>query len=75
MHITFGLSWFYGEKEQQAIDEALFRLLQAIRDKGSLKHGAKESRLSYRHAWGLLKKWEIEFASPLVTMQRFALWK
>ncbi len=70
MHITFGLSWFYGEKEQQAIDEALFRLLQAIRDKGSLKRGAEESRLSYRHAWGLLKKWENEFSSPLVTMQR-----
>jgi putative molybdopterin biosynthesis protein len=70
MHISFGLGWFYGEKEQQAIGEALFRLLQAIRDKGSLKRGAEESRLSYRHAWGLLKKWEAEFDSPLVTLQR-----
>jgi molybdate transport repressor ModE-like protein len=70
MHISFGLSWFYGEKEQQVIEEALFRLLQAIRDKGSLKRGAEESRLSYRHAWGLLKKWETEFNSPLVTLQR-----
>ncbi|RKZ69888.1 MAG: hypothetical protein DRQ48_07215 [Gammaproteobacteria bacterium] len=70
MHISFGLSWFCGEREQQAIEEALFRLLQAIRDKGSLKRGAEESRLSYRHAWGLLKKWETEFNSPLVTLQR-----
>ena len=70
MHITFGLRWFYGEKEQQAIEEALFRLLQAMRDKGSLKRWAEESRLSYRHAWGLLKKWEAEFDSPLVTLQR-----
>ncbi len=70
MHISFGLSWFCGEKDQQAIDEALFRLLHAIRDKGSLKRGAEESRLSYRHAWGLLKKWETEFDSPLVTLQR-----
>ena len=70
MHISFGLSWFYGDKDRQAIEEALLRLLQAIRDQGSLKRAAEETRLSYRHAWGLLKKWETEFNSPLVTMQR-----
>jgi len=70
MHISFGLSWFYGDKDQQAIEEALLRLLQAIRDQGSLKRAAEETRLSYRHAWGLLKKWETEFNSPLVTLQR-----
>jgi len=70
MHISFGLSWFYGDKDQQAIEEALLRLLQAIRDQGSLKRAAEETRLSYRHAWGLLKKWETEFDSPLVTLQR-----
>jgi len=70
MHISFGLSWFYGDEDQQAIEEALLRLLEAIRDQGSLKRAAEETRLSYRHAWGLLKKWEIEFDSPLVTLQR-----
>ncbi len=70
MHISFGLGWFYGDKDQQAIEEALLRLLEAIRDQGSLKRAAEETRLSYRHAWGLLKKWETEFNSPLVTMQR-----
>jgi molybdate transport repressor ModE-like protein len=70
MHISFGLNWFFGEKEQQAIEEALFRLLGAIRDQGSLKRAAEETRLSYRHAWGLLKKWETEFERPLVTLQR-----
>lgn len=70
MHISFRLGWFYGDKDQQAIEEALLRLLQAIRDQGSLKRAAEETRLSYRHAWGLLKKWESEFNSPLVTLQR-----
>jgi len=70
VHISFGLSWFYGSKDRQAIEEALLRLLEAIRDQGSLKRAAEETRLSYRHAWGLLKKWESEFNSPLVTMQR-----
>ncbi len=70
MHISFRLRWFYGDKDKHAIEEALLRLLEAIREQGSLKRAAKEIRLSYRHAWGLLKKWENEFGSPLVTLQR-----
>ena len=70
MHISFGLRWFYGEKEKQSIEEGLLRLLVAIKNQGSLKRASEETRLSYRHAWGLLKKWEAEFDSPLVTLQR-----
>jgi len=70
MHISFGISWFHGEKEKQTIDDGLLRLLEAIRSEDSLKRAAKETQLSYRHAWGLLKKWETEFGSPLVTLQR-----
>ena len=70
MHISFGLSWFSGKEDKQAIDEGLFRLLDAIKSQGSLKRAAEETRLSYRHAWGLLKKWEAEFGSPLATLQR-----
>ena len=55
MHITFGLSWFSGEEDKQAIDEGLFRLLDAVSSQGSLKRAAEETRLSYRHAWGFLK--------------------
>jgi putative molybdopterin biosynthesis protein len=70
LHISFGLSWFYGDKDRQAIEGALLRLLGAIKEQGSLKSAAGEIRLSYRHAWGLLKKWETEFNSPLVVLQR-----
>ena len=70
MHISFGLRWFCGETEKQSIEEGLLRLLEAIRNKGSLKRASEETRMSYRHAWGLLKKWEAEFESPLVTLQR-----
>lgn len=70
MHISFELRWFFGEKEKQAIEEGLLRLLEAIRNKGSLKSASEETRLSYRHAWGLIKKWETKFGSPLVTLQR-----
>jgi len=70
MHISFRLSWFFGETDQHAIEDALLRLLEAIRDQGSLKRAAEETRLSYRHAWGVLKKWEAEFDSPLFTLQR-----
>jgi len=70
MHISFGLNWFSGQKDKQAIEEGLLRLLVAIRNQGSLKRASEETRLSYRHAWGLLKKWETEFDSPLVILQR-----
>ncbi len=70
MHISFGLRWFYGEKEKQSIEDGLLRLLEAIRNKGSLKRASEETRMSYRHAWGLIKKWETIFDSPLVTLQR-----
>lgn len=70
MHISFGLNWFYGDKEKQAIDEGLLRLLIAVKTRGSLQHASEEARLSYRHAWGLIKKWETIFDCPLVTLQR-----
>ncbi len=70
MHISFGLNWFYGDKEKQAIDDGLLKLLVSIKSRGSLKSASEETRLSYRHAWGLIKKWETIFGYSLVTLQR-----
>ena len=37
MHISLGLSWFYGDKDQKTIEEALLRLLEAIKASRVLK--------------------------------------
>lgn len=40
------------------LDNALFTLLRAIRDTGSISRSAGALGYSYRHVWGELKRWE-----------------
>lgn len=70
MHISFVNHWLCHKDKDEEIDLALFRLLHAIRREGSLRKAADTESLSYRHAWGLIKKWENEFKTPLVKLER-----
>ena len=45
----------------------LFDLLSAVHEHGSIRHTAKALGASYRHVWGLLKRWETVMGEPLVT--------
>ena len=45
----------------------LFDLLSALHEHGSIQHAAKAMGASYRHVWGLLKRWELVMGEPLVT--------
>ena len=45
----------------------LFDLLSAVHEHGSIQHAAKALGASYRHVWGLLKRWELVMGEPLVT--------
>ena len=45
----------------------LFDLLSAVHEHGSIQHAAKALGASYRHVWGLLKRWEAVMGEPLVT--------
>jgi putative molybdopterin biosynthesis protein len=70
MHISLKLNLVLNGSRTSDIDPVLFRLLNAIQRGGSLKHGAAASGISYRHAWGLIKKWEQEFHLPIVKFER-----
>ncbi len=48
----------------------LLQLLTAIRDQGSISSAATQAHLSYRHAWGMLRDFEREFAAPLLQKSR-----
>ena len=48
----------------------LLQLLTAIRDQGSISSAASHANLSYRHAWGMLRDFEREFAAPLLKKSR-----
>ena len=45
----------------------LFDLLSAVHEHGSIQHAARALGASYRHVWGLLKRWEDVMGEPLVT--------
>ena len=68
MDIRFDLRWCCGSDEE--VSPELFRLLQAIDRSGSLRAAASDCRVSYRHAWGVLQKWEQKLAHPLVNLER-----
>jgi putative molybdopterin biosynthesis protein len=48
----------------------LVELLRAIREHGSLIHAAREVDVSYRHAWGLLRRWEAITGHKLAVLTR-----
>jgi len=54
----------------QAVEPTLFRVLYAIHSAGSLAGAARAVRLSYRHVWGQVGKWERMFGTPLVKLSR-----
>jgi putative molybdopterin biosynthesis protein len=53
----------YGELQLQ---NALFTMLAAVRETGSIGKAAERLGLSYRHLWGALKKQEVVFGQPLL---------
>lgn len=53
-----------------AVDATLFRLLFAIHETGSLAAAARSVGMSYRHVWGLMRKWEKVFGKPLVVLRQ-----
>lgn len=48
------------------LDNALFSLLRAIRDTGSVSRSALALGYSYRHVWGELKRWEASLGHALI---------
>jgi len=44
----------------------VYRLLQKVREKGTLKEAAESLGMSYRFAWGLVKKAEEKLGQPLL---------
>ena len=70
MLISPKIDWTLDDGTVRDIEPVLFRILNAVRIHGSLKQSARISGLSYRHAWGLLKKWEENFNQILLLRER-----
>nr|WP_233252797.1 substrate-binding domain-containing protein [Limnohabitans sp. T6-20] len=48
----------------------LMDMLQAVREAGSIASAAKSLKLSYRHVWGELKRWEQALGQPLILWEK-----
>ncbi|MDX1573409.1 MAG: substrate-binding domain-containing protein [Methylophaga sp.] len=68
-HIDFNWQIQTGT-ESRALEPLLLNLLSAINEHGALQQAAKDVGVSYRHAWGMMEKWQQLFGLPLIEKQR-----
>jgi len=62
--------WLSSVTGEGIIEEDRYKLLQIIKEKGSLKAAADDMKISYRKAWGDLKKAEELLGYELIARQR-----
>jgi molybdate transport system regulatory protein len=62
--------WLSGRGAEGVFGDGKWRLLEAIQESGSLKSAAKTLKMSYRKAWGDLKKAERYLKVRLLKRQR-----
>jgi len=61
--------WFENENGY-VFGEGAFRLLSKIQEVGTLSNAAKELGMSYRHAWGTIKRMESRIGKPLLKTRK-----
>ncbi|MEM4248074.1 MAG: LysR family transcriptional regulator [Candidatus Nanoarchaeia archaeon] len=69
LHPNFRL-WIYSDKRNGVFGDGKARLLEKIKETGSLKKTAELLNISYRKAWGDLKKAESCMSMRLVKRER-----
>lgn len=62
--------WLSSVTGEGIIEEDRYKLLQLIKERGSLKAAADEMKTSYRKAWGDLKKAETLLGYDLIVRKR-----
>jgi len=70
MNVELEIRWRIGPESPHKVDPLLFRLLHRIDQGDSLRSAAGAVGASYRHAWGLLQRWEQWMGTPLVDLER-----
>jgi molybdate transport repressor ModE-like protein len=68
--LKLDLRWWLGGEDASEVEPLLLSLLREIDNAGSLQMAARNTACSYRHAWGLLRKWERLLGHHLVTLER-----
>jgi molybdate transport system regulatory protein len=67
--LHFGINIWMETDKGALLGRGRMRLLELIREKGSLKQAAEALGMSYRAAWGKIKESEIAWGAPLLEKQ------
>jgi len=70
MKLQLAIQWKHIGHGIENIDPEFFILLRAIRENGSLRSAAEITGISYRHAWGLIRRWSDHISRPVVTLEK-----
>lgn len=62
--------WTIGRPGSSAVPERTVALLASVAEHGSLLKACKVLKLSYRHAWQLIRQGEASLGAPLLRMER-----
>lgn len=68
IHLAYNLS--QAKAQKGSLSNPLLATLQAVSEQGSILAASKALKLSYRHVWGELKRWEKELQQPLLNWER-----
>ncbi len=69
MNLHLELCWQF-DAAGLRLEPRLFELLRGIEKLGSLHAAAQQTKISYRQAWALVRRWSTVFGRPLVKMER-----
>ena len=58
--------WLVNDKDEPVIGEGKAALLKSIKEEGSLNKACKKVKISYKHAWLLLKEIEESVGYPVI---------
>src|SRR5574340_853770 len=67
---TVQCDWRLAPESSPPEEHVLIGLLQAIAETGALGEAARRSGVSYRNAWGMLRRWEDRLGQALVRMEQ-----
>jgi len=70
LHISIGYTFSTEPSAGTRLANPLFEILAAIHRTGSVTQAAQDLDLSYRHVWGLIRKWETQLGAGLVVWHR-----
>lgn len=62
--------WLVNNRDEPIIGEGKAALLRSIREEGSLSKACKKIKISYKHAWLLLKEVEESVGEPVIIKKR-----